>query len=1604
MTVGEDNSYFATMDSKFSQPDCTFDSFVQCVANRRYNNQRRLYLRHLILNTRFYKPGSQFSLHDGNVVGDVTKSQRVTILVHGKFRTLLVDVSDRRVMKRLEPYVKKNDGHRVIKDLRRLERDLKNLNFEAQALFGIDHNLKIQDEVLSSLLTQVTNILSGTGFKDAIIYQVLEIVAKLILAFKIDLTDTVARTALVFTLCNSIGATKVIVDKAMSFFSNLVSPREFIAQGPDFSLWLDFFTGFFSLLFFKEVPSLDLMKKLKSLGDLSRSIVSITALFEKLSKYVFPMLYQWYTGYPYELDQLKETFEDIRKWYSDVQALVDVKAFDEIATSEDKCREVEYLYRKGLFMVARCSELKVPPTQMQALNLHFGVIKMVYDKVMCSGAFKGGPRAEPLVIALYGESGVGKSGMMYPLSIELLKLDGLVDGKWAEEIYARNVEQEFWDGYKGQRVVLYDDFGQMKDSASAPNLEYFEIIRTGNLAPYPVHMANLHEKANSFFTSKVVLLSSNTKWFNPESLSHPEAVRRRIDVFVQVFVKKEFRKNVQGKEWMLDSAKVERAFGTALSTDVYEFRFIDPMTGHLSSFSSEPLNYQQLVQHCSSLYRNKFQRAHRVMNVLNDMARSDFVAQGGYSRSEFEEIFADGAIRIHMKNSEMRLLFETGSSLDEMYKHYVANPLDFTFLESVKAIAEEPEYNGTMVELLRRSKKVCGINRPAFITKFLVQAKKIKCLLSEYLDQAVLTVQKYPLIAALLAALPLVMYFCWPKTTEVVGELATSGDPKTKADVRRVELSASGDIKTQKAARRVELAASGDTKTQKATRRVELAASGDIKTAKQALKVEAFSTELQEDANAFNLSQKLVSNMYIFHMFKESVSLGSVRGMFIKGQVFLTVRHIRFLLEQSTHVILSNAENPSGYKLNTSDLKLFDVRGSDGELKDQMLVQCPLVVRQHANIMSNFATSVEMSKFKYAKGCMLSPSSTTCLLRYGQIEAMDGPVNYKGDVTYTIRRHYQYSMETTKGDCGSPLIIIGNQYARKILGLHIAGTTGLGMASPIVADDLTRALSFIPEVYQVELNIDEWVAHHAYEEKEGQLVPVLKAPKGNFSVAGKSLYRVVGPSKTQLRPSLIHDKVTEHVSIPCVLGPVMVDGERIDPMMKGLEKCAEPSVTLNKTCLQAAVNDVRMNFPDDPERQRVLSDDEMVRGVEGDEFMVAVCRSTSPGYPFRKDAKGPGKTDWLGSEEDYMLRADLAQLIEKRIEAAKQNVRFPTIWTDTLKDERRPIAKVMQGKTRVFSAGPMDFCLAFRKYFLGFAGHCAANRNFNEISVGTNVYSQDWDVIARILSRHGKNVIAGDFSNFDGTLNAEILWSICDIINDWYNDGEENARVRRVLWSEIVNSVHVCGETIYHWTHSQPSGNPLTAVLNSVYNSIACRYVWMLLTEKRPKDHSMRIFRENVSMVAYGDDNVLNISDYAIGFFNQILMSEAFATFGMTYTDESKSGQMVAARTLEEVGYLKRGFVYNQQLLKWEAPLALESVLEIPNWTRTTMDTREATTLNIEVACTELSLHSQDIFEFWSARFRKAALACGLRPTILSYFEYKVSEMERYGAITGKTD
>jgi len=150
----------------------------------------------------------------------------------------------------------------------------------------------------------------------------------------------------------------------------------------------------------------------------------------------------------------------------------------------------------------------------------------------------------------------------------------------------------------------------------------------------------------------------------------------------------------------------------------------------------------------------------------------------------------------------------------------------------------------------------------------------------------------------------------------------------------------------------------------------------------------------------------------------------------------------------------------------------------------------------------------------------------------------------------------------------------------------------------------------------------------------------------------------------------------------------------------------------------------------DPRLSRVLTIDEGVAGTEDSVFTAPMNRVSSPGYPWVLDRPcgTVGKQHWLGTDE-YIITDDVRTAVEDRIALAKQGIRKPAIWTDTLKDERRPIEKVDALKTRVFSNGPMDYTIAFRMYFLGFMAHVMENRIDNEQSIGTNPFGYDWDAL-----------------------------------------------------------------------------------------------------------------------------------------------------------------------------------------------------------------------------------------------------------------------------------
>ena len=236
------------------------------------------------------------------------------------------------------------------------------------------------------------------------------------------------------------------------------------------------------------------------------------------------------------------------------------------------------------------------------------------------------------------------------------------------------------------------------------------------------------------------------------------------------------------------------------------------------------------------------------------------------------------------------------------------------------------------------------------------------------------------------------------------------------------------------------------------------------------------------------------------------------------------------------------------------------------------------------------------------------------------------------------------------------------------------------------------------------------------------------------------------------------------------------------------------------------------------------------------------------------------------------------------------------------------------------------------------------------------------------------------------------------MINEWYDDGEENAQIRRSLWMNICHAIHINGNVVYSCTHSQPSGCPITAILNSIYNLIIIRIAYLICAEDNFKEtgvdlRSLYYFNLFVAMVAYGDDNLIAICDTIISWFNQISITKALAQVGHEYTDEAKTGLIVPIRDLSEVAYLKRSFVFNGLVNRYVAPLNLQVVLEMVMWTKQGLGSRIITMANLDVTMRELSLHTPEIFDRYSNILRKKCLELG--------YDYRFyTQLEYLGAVT----
>lgn len=561
------------------------------------------------------------------------------------------------------------------------------------------------------------------------------------------------------------------------------------------------------------------------------------------------------------------------------------------------------------------------------------------------------------------------------------------------------------------------------------------------------------------------------------------------------------------------------------------------------------------------------------------------------------------------------------------------------------------------------------------------------------------------------------------------------------------------------------------------------------------------------------------------------------------------------------------------------------------------------------------------------------------------------------------RGSYTYHAVTFFGDCGSILLASNAGVTKKIVGMHIAGITTMNKGISV---------AFTRQMIQKMMKHFNATSQYGHEIVPNKIEPSILKENGTFLIYGvEEGRRIMGSTSSSISPSPAHGALIESPNKPGYLKPFYdAEGNRIDPMTLQRSKYGviRPFVPIDKvqTVYEAMRTFYHREYRNSPSYYKTpLTREETIIGIDGDPFINSINRQTAPGYPYTYQKDGmPGKTKWFGNGMDYDLTSqaylDLSHDVDSLIESILNGVRPKVIWIDTLKDAKIPIKKANVGKTRLFTACPLHYTIAFRQYFLPFIAHCMRNRIDNSISVGINPTSAEWTQLAQRLLRNGKHVIAGDYSNFDGTLPVQYVETAVRIMADWFCTNFEDIenQKRNVicgktltklefhnflmnLGTECVNHLHIAnheqskdGALIYYVRNGIPSGCPATAILNSIVNHCVLAHSWLSIMDKTPFA-TMSAFFENTSSIFYGDDFIMNIRPEVIDLFNQETITPVLKKeLEMTMTDEAKTGDIVKARTLEEVSFLKRKFRFEKMIQLWVSPIDIDVILDAPNWVR----------------------------------------------------------------------
>lgn len=651
---------------------------------------------------------------------------------------------------------------------------------------------------------------------------------------------------------------------------------------------------------------------------------------------------------------------------------------------------------------------------------------------------------------------------------------------------------------------------------------------------------------------------------------------------------------------------------------------------------------------------------------------------------------------------------------------------------------------------------------------------------------------------------------------------------------------------------------------------------------------------------------------------------------------------------------------------------------------------------QFKKITHHFISRKDLN-FRYTAGTLNVPTAAGMIVHTVDVEKiMDMNYDLRDGTLMQNIEGWSYKANTQEGDCGGILMVSNTAIKNKLLGIHVCGASAesYGGSALITKECLEEAMEKLPPVTNVLPTdiVPQGLITKVVDQMKIQ-------PQGNFELLGAvaSSKETRLPHKTEIHPSVIHDKVREHVTEPAVLttnDPRNESGK--SPLLKAIEKYGKPTLPFPPKDLDYIANDILEEVLTwkVPMEKRLLTDHEAVFGNELIDFCDRMNLAASPGYPWTlgRPSGEKGKA-WLYdiNSEDGIIHNEYRHCYQAREKLARAGMRKISIWTDCLKDERRPLAKIKAGKTRAFMLPPADFVQLCRKYFMAFCVTFYTNNITSFSAVGMDPYSYHWTRLIHKLKKKSNLGFGGDFHSFDGIFDPNILIRVIKIINQWYKYKNpewepEDDLVREVLAEEMIHTVHICLNSIYRKFQGNPSGNPLTVIINTFAHCFYLRLAWMgLAREHCPEMVGMHDFHSNVAEIYYGDDGLLTVTPRVKDWFNLEKVSEFLSRYRIEYTSEQKTEETYGVRYVTECTFLKNGFSKLKGTGLWLAPIAEDTIFELTNWVRKSDDPLGQLRENLENARRFAFHHGRKFYDGFCAAVNDALRERGLKGLSYSY-------------------